>query len=62
MTDHLKLYDPRPEWMQVYHKQVDGGADRFKDWARQNINVDIDDQIQYNTIRGPVKQMLQALY
>jgi hypothetical protein len=52
MTDHLKLYDPRPEWMQVYHKQVDGGADRFKDWARQNINVDIDDQIQYDQGTG----------
>jgi hypothetical protein len=48
MTDDLKPYDPRPEWMQLYHKQVDSGADQFKDWAHQNLNIDIDDQLKYD--------------
>jgi hypothetical protein len=52
MTDDLKSYDPRPEWMQQYHKEVQGGADKFKDWARQNINIGIDDQLQYDQGTG----------
>jgi hypothetical protein len=47
MTDDLKPYDPRPEWMQQYHKEV-GGADQFKEWAHQNLNIDINDQLQYD--------------
>lgn len=64
MTDDLKPYDPRPEWMQQYHKETTGGVDRFKEWARQNINIDIDDQLQYD--QGTAKadmasQVLQAI-
>jgi hypothetical protein len=52
MTDDLKPYDPRPEWMQKYHKQVDSGADQFKEWAHQNLNIDIDDQLKYDQGTG----------
>jgi hypothetical protein len=52
MTDNLKPYDPRPEWMQQYHKETEGGADRFKQWATQNLNIDIDDQLTYDQGTG----------
>lgn len=48
MTDELKPYDPRPEWMQQYHKEVSGGSQQFKDWAKASLNIDIDDQLQYD--------------
>lgn len=52
MTDDLKPYDPRPEWMQEYHKETAGGADRFREWARQNINIYIEDQLKYDQGTG----------
>jgi hypothetical protein len=51
MTDDLKPYDPRPEWMQKYHEEIKG-ADQFKDWARVNLNIDIEDQLQYDQGTG----------
>lgn len=48
MNDELKSYDPRPEWMQQYHKEASGGADKFRQWARTSLNIDIDDQLQYD--------------
>jgi hypothetical protein len=62
MTDDLQPYDPRPEWMQQYHKEVQGGADRFKDWARQNINIDINDQLQYDQGTGKSDVAQQVLH
>jgi hypothetical protein len=53
MTDDLKPYDPRPEWMQQYHKEIKG-ADQFKQWARTNLNIDIEDQLQYDQGTGKV--------
>lgn len=64
MTDDLKPYDPRPEWMQQYHKKVEDGADQFKEWARSSLNIDIDDQLQYDqgTGKAGVAQLvLQAV-
>lgn len=52
MTDDLKPYDPRPEWMVEYHKTVEGGANQFKEWARSSLNIDIDDQLQYDQGTG----------
>lgn len=52
MTDDLKPYDPRPEWMVEYHKTVEGGASQFKEWARSSLNIDIDDQLQYDQGTG----------
>lgn len=64
MTDELKPYDPRPEWMQVYHQQTTGGADQFKEWARTNLNIDIEDQLQYDQGTGKsgvAELVLQAI-
>lgn len=64
MTDELKPYDPRPEWMQQYHAKVKTGTFQFKDWARQNLNIDIDDQLQYDqgTAKGGIaNQVLEAI-
>jgi hypothetical protein len=64
MTDNLKPYDPRPEWMQQYHKETTGGANRFKEWAKQSLNIDIDDQLQYDQGIGKAdmaSQVLQAI-
>jgi hypothetical protein len=52
MTDDLKPYDPRPEWMQQYHNKVVGGADQFKQWATSTLNIDIDEQLQYDQGTG----------
>jgi hypothetical protein len=52
MTDSLKPYDPRPEWMLQYHKEVEGGSNQFKEWAHQNLNIDIDDQLKYDQGTG----------
>ena len=63
MTDDLKPYDPRPEWMQVYHKEIKG-TDHFKQWARTNINIDIEDQLQYDQGTGKsgvAELVLQAI-
>lgn len=63
MTDDLKPYDPRPEWMQKYHNEIKG-ADHFKDWARANLNIDIEEQLQYDqgTGKADVADMvLQAI-
>lgn len=65
MTDDLKPYDQRPEWMQQYHKEVEGGADRFKEWAANNLNIDIDDQLKYDQGTGKAgiaEQVLQAVH
>lgn len=64
MTDDLKPYDPRPEWMVEYHKTVEGGSSQFKDWARQSLNIDIDDQLQYDQGTGKAgiaSQVLEAV-
>jgi len=64
MTDGLKPYDPRPEWMQQYHKKVEGGANQFKQWASQTLNIDIDDQLQYDKGTGKAgiaQQVLEAI-
>lgn len=64
MTDDLKPYDPRPEWMQQYHKEVEGGADKFREWARQNLSIDIDVQLQYDQGTGKAGiagQVLEAV-
>lgn len=64
MTDDLKPYDPRPEWMQQYHKKVEGGADKFKEWARSALNIDIDEQLEYDqgtSKAGVAGQVLQAV-
>lgn len=64
MTDNLKPYDPRPEWMQQYHKEVSGGADKFKEWAKASLNIDIDDQLQYDqgtSKAGIAAQVLEAV-
>jgi hypothetical protein len=60
MTDDLKPYDPRPEWMLQYHKEVDSGADKFKEWARSNLNIDIDEQLNYDqgTAKSAVAQQV----
>lgn len=63
MTDDLKPYDPRPEWMQKYHKEIKG-ADHFRDWARTNLNIDIEDQLQYDQVTGKASvadMVLQAI-
>lgn len=52
MTDDLKPYDPRPGWMVEYHKEVEGGATQFKEWARASLNIDIEDQLQYDQGTG----------
>lgn len=64
MTDDLKPYDPRPEWMQQYHNESKGGADKFREWARQSLNIDIDDQLRYDHGTGKAgiaEQVLQAI-
>jgi len=64
MTDDLKPYDPRPEWMQQYHNNTEGGADQFRQWASQNLNIDIDDQLQYDQGTGKsgiAEQVLEAV-
>lgn len=63
MTDDLKPYDPRPEWMQKYHKEIKG-ADQFRDWARVNLNINIEDQLQYDQGTGKARvadMVLQAI-
>jgi hypothetical protein len=64
MTDDLKPYDPRPEWMQKYHQVTTGGADEFKQWARGALNIDIDEQLEYDQGTGKAdvaNQVLQAI-
>lgn len=64
MTDDLKPYDPRPEWMQQYHALVETGTFQFKDWATQNLNIDIDDQLTYDQGTGKAGiagQVLEAV-
>lgn len=64
MINNLKPIDPRPEWMQKFHKETEGGADRFRQWARQNINIDIEDQLQYDRGTGKAgvaDMLLQAI-
>jgi hypothetical protein len=52
MTNNPTPYDPRPEWMQRFHKETAGGADRFKQWAANNLNINIDDQLKYDQSTG----------
>lgn len=58
MTDDLKPYDPRPEWMVEYHKKVEGGASQFK----ASLNIDIDDQLQYDRGTGKADVAGQVLH
>lgn len=62
MTDDLKPYDPRPEWMVEYHETVEGGASQFKEWARASLNIDIDDQLQYDQGTGKADVAAQVLH
>jgi hypothetical protein len=62
MTDDLKPYDPRPEWVLQYHKEVDSGADKFKEWARTSLNIDIDDQLEYDQGTGKAGVAQQVLH
>jgi hypothetical protein len=62
MTDDLKPYDPRPEWMQQYYKEVESGADQFKEWAAQNLNIDIYDQLKYDQGTGKAGIAQQVLH
>ncbi len=61
MTDDLAKYDPRPEWMQQYHKKVDGGSDQFKQWAASALLIDIDDQLKYDQGTGKADVAGQVL-
>lgn len=60
MTDHPKPYDPRPEWMQEFHKETSKGSDTFG----KNVFIDIDKQLEYDKKHGRTNkapQVLQAM-
>lgn len=55
--------DPRPEWMQEQQWATEGSSDRFRQWARENLHIDINKQLAYDQARGDQKalQVLAAL-
>lgn len=54
-------YDPRPQWMVDFHNETKGGSDRFRQWAKSNLNINIDRQLEQDAGNGDTDKARMVL-